>query len=453
MTVYVVNRNYGRFLQRAVESVLAQDYRPLEILIVDDGSDDCSANVLATFEDDPRVRIIRQPTSRGLTVCCNTALAASSGELVMRLDADDYLEPHAVSTMVDALDADPVAVLAFPDYVEVDSRGTTIRRVQRHDFNTLQAMSDLPAHGACTLIRRSFLESVGGYDEAVSCQDGLDLWLHVGPENRVAHIREPLFHYRRHGNNLTGNERRLLSGRGKLIGKHVAKRGLPRPRVLAIVPVRGQAVDPDSVPLRRLGDRPLIDWTVDAALACKGIDRVVVSSPDGDALDHVAERYGNRVRAHHRPLEWAGLNSDLATTERDVVESEAAAGFHYDAKITLTIECPFRSSAFIQQAIHLMQLFDTTGVVGVRREDEVFYLHDGLGLERLQPEEKLRRERDDLFRECGGMRLVRLEPAASSSRMGHVLLDQFAAFALRTGLDWTMAESLVESADWGMDCD
>lgn len=449
VTVYVLNCNYGRFLRQAVDSVLAQNYSPLEILVVDDASDDCSSDVLTEFADNPRVRVLRQPVNLGLTASSNNALRVASGEFVMRLDADDYLEPFAVGTMVDALVADPSAVLVFPDYTEVDARGVTVRRVQRHDFNTLQAMSDLPAHGACTLVRRNFLDSVGGYDEDVGCQDGLDLWLHVGQEHRVAHVREPLFHYRRHGSSLTTDERPLLAGRGKLIAKHVAQRGLARPKVLGVVPVRGQAADADSMPLRRLGDRSLIDWTVDAALACDGIDRAVVTSPDTIVLDHVVARYGDRIGVHHRRRGWAGLNSDLAATVKHVIATEADEGSRYDAEMTLTIEYPFRSSAFMQQAIHLMQLFDTDLVVGVRNEDEYFYRHDGLGLEPLRVEEKLRLERDDLFRACGGLRLVRMEPAGSSSRTGHVLLDQVAAFAIRTEIDWKIAESLIEFADGG----
>ena len=449
MTVYVVNRNYGRFLRQAIDSVLKQDYPFIEVIVVDDASDDGSADVLAAFERQAGVRIIRQPANRGLTVCANTAIGASRGEFVMRLDADDYLDPSAVSTMVAEIVSDPSAVLVFPDYFDVDVRGATIRRVKRHDFNALEAMSDLPAHGACTLVRRSFLDSVGGYDETVSCQDGFDLWLHVGPQDRVLSVAEPLFFYRQHGRNLTRDEGALLRARAQLIAKHVAKRGLPRPRVIGIVPVRGQIADPGSLPLRRLGGRALIDWTIEEALSCVGIDRVVVSSPDPAVLGHVARRYGSRAGVHHRGVAWAGLNVDLAATRTDVLDAEAAEGRRYDAVMTLTVESPFRSALCMQTAIHIMQLFDADGVLGVRRDDEVFYVHNGLGLEPLRGDERLRLERDDLFRECGGMRLAKVESGMKPERMGHVLLDQLAAFTVRSELDWQTAELLAEVPDRG----
>jgi glycosyltransferase involved in cell wall biosynthesis len=458
VTVYVVNRNYGRFLAQSIDSVLSQDYPWLDVIVVDDASNDDSLDVLRRYENDRRIRTFRQETNRGLTACCNLALGAARGEFVMRLDADDYLHESAVAKLAAALTADPTAVLVFPDYVEVDGRGAMIRRVQRHDFSALEALSDLPAHGACTLARKTFLDRVGGYDEAIACQDGLDLWLHVRPQDRVLQIGEPLFFYRQHGSNLTRNERRLLRARTKLFARHVAKRGLPRPRVLGVVPVRGRVIDPASMSLEALGDRLLIDWTLDEAVACTGLDRVIVSSPDAAILDHVHSRYGSRVRLHRRSLESAGLNVSLDDTLRDVVAADMEDGRAYDALMTLTVESPFRSRMFMQQAIHVMQLFDADGVVCARHEDEAFYRHNGLGLESVRQDARLRLERDDLFRACGGLRAMMLSPAAGGAakdpatsrgqpaRLAHVLVDQLAAFTIRTSLDWEIAKTLVSVA-------
>lgn len=454
VSVYIVNRNYGRYLKQAIGSAMAQDYPNVELIVVDDASDDCSAEVLAEFNDDPRLRILRMTENRGLTACCNAALRVATGDFVMRLDADDYLESSACAMMAAALVAEPAAVLVFPDYIEVDGRGAVIRHVQRHDFNALDSLSDLPAHGACTMVRRSFLDRFGGYDETINRQDGLDLWLSVGPDDRVLKISEPLFYYRQHGSNLTRDERALLKARAALIAKHVARKALSRPRVLGIVPVRGKVVDPGSEPLRILGDRPLIDWTLEAALSCEGIDRVMVSSPDPQVLEHVTHAYGDRIGSHTRDMDLAGLNVSLAQTLSEVLAAELDQGRDYDALLVLSVESPFRSAMFMQQAIDVMQLFDADGVAGVRHEDEVFFRHDGLGLRPVRADARLRLERDDLFRACGGLRLIKLPPlcggradylAAVSrrpERLGHVLLDQLAAFGLRSGLDWEIAQHL-----------
>lgn len=460
VTVYVVNHNYGRFLRKAVDSVLEQDYPALEVIVVDDASKDDSEAVLASLAKDPRIRVIRQTTNHGLTACCNTAIRGSAGEFVMRLDADDYLEPSAVGKMAAALAAEPAAVLVFPDYWEVDSRDEVIRRVQRHDFSALESLSDLPAHGACTMVRRTFLDRIGGYDETINRQDGLDLWLNVGPGDRVLNIGEPLFNYRQHGDNLTRDERALLRARARLLSKHVRKRGLPEPRVLCVVPVRGPVVDPANLSLAMLGDRPLIEWTVDEALLCRGVRRVVVSSPDARVRDLVEQRYGSRVGSHTRHVGMAGLNVDVAETLNAVLADELNRGRRYDALMVLTVESPFRNAMFMQQAIDVMQLFGSDGVVAVRHEDEEFYRHDGLGLHQIRDDHRLRLERDDMFRHCGGMRLVKLAPTgcghdvseylsvhrSAPAQLSHVLLDQLSGFVIRSELDWDIAQHLAGAA-------
>lgn len=459
VTVYVVNHNYGRFLRQAVDSVLEQDYPALEVIVVDDASKDDSDHALASLAKDARIRVIRHAANKGLTACCNAAIGASAGEFVMRLDADDYLEPSAVRKMAAALVAEPAAVLVFPDYWEVDSRGAVIRRVQRHDFSALDSLSDLPAHGACTMVRRTFLESFGGYDESVNRQDGLDLWLNVGPTDRVLNIGEPLFSYRQHGDNLTRDERSLLEARAKLLSKHVRKRGLPAPRVLCVVPARGPVVDPGNLSLAMLGDRPLIEWTLDEALACRGVERVVVSSPDLRVCERVEQRYGSRVGAHNRRMDLAGLNVDVADTLTAVLADELNWGRRYDALLVLTVESPFRTAMFMQQAIDVMQLFGSDGVVAVRHEDEAFYRHDGVGLYLVRDDHRLRLERDDMFRPCGGMRLVKLPSVEESdsadylsvcrsvpAQLGHVLLDQLSGFVIRSEFDWDLAGYLAGAA-------
>ena len=112
----------------------------------------------------------------------------------------------------------------------------------------------------------------------------------------------------------------------------------------------------------------------------------------------------------------------------------------------------------MEQAVDVMQLFAADSVTGVRHEDEAFYHHDGLGLEPVRGDERMRLERDDLFRASGGLRLISLPPpdvdreaylAACQrrpSRLGHVLLDQLAAVSVRSPLDWENARHLAATA-------
>ena len=101
VSVIVINFNYGRFLDAAVDSVFAQTYPNVECVIVDNASTDESPSVLRGIEArHPRAKIIRRPANDGQTPAALDGLAASSGPYVIFLDADDLLLPHAVESHV-----------------------------------------------------------------------------------------------------------------------------------------------------------------------------------------------------------------------------------------------------------------------------------------------------------------------------------------------------------------
>ena len=108
----------------------------------------------------------------------NLALRLSKAKYIIRLDSDDWLDPHALEIMSNILERNKKISLVFPDYYEVDKNGNIIRQVRRHDFKKVKLL-DQPAHGACTMIRKENLIDIGGYDEEFSCQDGYYLWLKI----------------------------------------------------------------------------------------------------------------------------------------------------------------------------------------------------------------------------------------------------------------------------------
>lgn len=107
VTVIVPTYNRARLLGNAVASALAQDYPSLDVVIVDDGSTDDTATVLASYADEPRVTVVRRPVNGGVTAAKNTgfdSLQASCTYFGI-LDSDDVLEPDAIGTLVSALEA------------------------------------------------------------------------------------------------------------------------------------------------------------------------------------------------------------------------------------------------------------------------------------------------------------------------------------------------------------
>jgi glycosyltransferase involved in cell wall biosynthesis len=199
--------NYGRYLAEAIQSALAQTYRPIEVIVVDDGSTDNTQEVARRY----RVGVLTQPRS-GVCVAVNRGMQAVEGELVMRLDADDFLEPSYVEEMVQALDRTPAAVLAYSDGEYAGAaRGRFV--VPEFDGESLAQ----GAYAVClALMRRQALAEVGGYDPDMGrlrCEDW-DLWLTFAERGWAGvHVPRVLWHYRRHAQR-SRNSWDLLSPRG-----------------------------------------------------------------------------------------------------------------------------------------------------------------------------------------------------------------------------------------------
>jgi glycosyltransferase involved in cell wall biosynthesis len=446
VTVYITNYNYGQYLIKAIESVLSQTYDYMELIIIDDGSDDGSRSIIEKYSPRANVFSVFQK-NKGLNASNNVAFKMARGKYIMRLDADDFLAPQAVEIMTSELERNSDCALVFPDYYLVDKEEKVIEQVIRHNFEKDVSLLDQPAHGACTLIRKSILESIGGYDQTFSIQDGYDLWLNIIDKYPVRNVNLPLFYYRRHDKSITSNEKKLLQTRGQIKAKHVQKRQLAPNNVIAIIPVRGQIIDPRSNPLKKVGDKCLIDWAIDSALRSRLVSKVLITSPDNQVINHVSNSY-TEVMLHKRDVKLARINTAIEDTALEALNFYSSSNDEPDALLMLYIEAPFRSTRYIDKAINTFQLYDVDVVDGVRTDDDILYVHRGNGLEPWQKDRKLRLEREELYRRAGGIHLIRVSTLKETKnmlagRIGHIFLDQQAAFTIKSDLDWEIADLIA----------
>lgn len=430
VTVYITNYNYGKYLDRAVNSVLEQTFQDYELLIIDDGSTDGSKEIIGKYQDLKNVFVIFQ-SNKGLNATNNVALKMARGKYIMRLDADDYLDPHALEIMVSKMEKSADLALVFPDYYEVDHNGEIINHIRRHNFDNDVTLYDQPAHGACTMFRKKILDEVGGYDESVRKQDGYDIWLKIIEHYRISNINLPLFYYRQHQNSITQNKEDLLKVRSKIKEKHVINRG-EKLSVLAVIPTRGTDIDPRSIPLIKIGKKCLIDWTIESALDSKYIDNIIISTPEKNILNHVEKKYAEKVLLRERNPALAKINLGVEATISDALSFYESEFPSPDAIMVLNIESPFRTYTYINKAIHTMQLYNLDSVIGAVNDDGIFFEHDGSGLIPKKQNSELRLERHNLFRKVGGITLVKRESFLRENKLitgkiGHILMDDKAA--------------------------
>lgn len=448
VTVYVVNHNYGDYLPLALESVFAQTFTDYEVLLIDDGSTDGSQKIVEQYVEHERVFPIIQQ-NKGLTVTNNIALRLARGKYIMRLDADDYLDPNALMVLATALENNPKVGLVFPDFYEVDETGNILKMVRRHNFEQV-TMMDQPAHGACSLIRRKLLQEIGGYDESNSCQDGYDLWIRFIQRFQVKNVRLPLFYYRQHGKSLTRNERRLLDTRNSILRKFASYNCDPLKGVV-VVPVRGNQSDPREFALKELGGKKVIDWTLEAALAANLVENIVVTSPDKEVQAHVARTYGERVLVFDRDLSLARVNSFADDTVFDAMTKYEGEGFIMpEAVVILSVDAPFRRPDQIEASLDILNIFEADRVVSVRPETAIHYQHNGGGLVPISSNRFLGLEAEALYRDAGVVQAARTSYVKEKGkffggRIGHIIVDQQSSTLLNSEWNWKVAEMLAES--------
>jgi len=445
VTIYITNYNYGAYLEQAIQSVLNQTFTDFELIIIDDGSTDASKDIIDQYQKHNNIYTVFQE-NKGLNASNNIALNLSRGKYIIRLDADDYFASQAIELMVSELERNPGHALVFPDYYNIDIDGNIIEEIKRHNFENGVTLLDQPAHGACTMIRTDILKSIGGYDEEFNRQDGYDIWLRISQLYPVKNISLPLFHYRQHQNSITKDEISLFKTRTRIIEKNVKKRN--QLNVLAIIPVRGSAIDPNSNPLHKLGDKCLIEWTIDAALSSNNIQMVSVTSSDMELKGFIKEKYGTTISWVDRDKSLSNLNKSIEDTAIHAINEYEKVNNPVDAAMMLYAEYPFRSAMYMDQAIHMMQLFNVDSVSSVRKDDDMFFVHSGHGLKPWHKSKNLRLERDELYRRSGGIHLIKKEILIKRKdmlhgKMGHVAVDEKAAFKVRTTLDFQLA-NLIE---------
>lgn len=186
--------NHGRFLDQAVDSVLAQTFRDVEIIIVDDGSTDPSTVEL--LEDYPaeRAKVLRTPNQKA-SAARNQGIRNARGEYILCLDADDWFAPAFLEKAVPILDDDPKAG-AVTCYVE--HFGRVRRKLDEKDGGGLKTFLIRNACHAGCLLRRRAWEEAGGFNvEMVDGYEDWDFWISVTEKGYVVRsIPEHLFHYR-----------------------------------------------------------------------------------------------------------------------------------------------------------------------------------------------------------------------------------------------------------------
>ncbi len=212
--------NGERYLEQAIDSLLAQTHAAWELVLVDDGSTDDTAAVVHSYSD-PRIRYVHQ-SNRGQAAALNHGLDLARGEFITTLDVDDWLTPNSLELRVEMLSRRPDLGAVYGDGVFCTSEGAEIKRFRdliphpvEGDIYPSLISNPFFGTGAGVVQRRSVLvEHSIRYDETlVWCQD-YDFYLRIAEVCQFGRVDAPVVWYRQHESNMTAtmpSERRMES--------------------------------------------------------------------------------------------------------------------------------------------------------------------------------------------------------------------------------------------------
>jgi len=232
--------NRAAYVREAIDSVLTQTLADLELIVVDDGSTDDTAALLAGVSD-PRLRCLRRDQG-GVSAAVNCGLRSAQGEYVSRLDSDDVWFPEMLQTLADVLDARPELGVAYAKGQAMDETGKPLPHTHgmplRFPGESLrsQVYEDFTCN-IVTLVRRSCIDLAGEYDESLVANEDWDMWLRIAEHAQFGFVDRVLGRFRWHEGNLTGAASPLfaavLETRTRPLDKLFARPSLP-PAVVAM---------------------------------------------------------------------------------------------------------------------------------------------------------------------------------------------------------------------------
>jgi glycosyltransferase involved in cell wall biosynthesis len=201
VSVVMTVRDGERFLDEALLSIRGQTMQRLELIVIDDGSTDATADILERHAaDDRRVRPHRRP-ARGFAASLNEGCLLARGEYVARMDADDIAYPDRLQRQLEFLRAHPRIAVLGGGYVRISPTGEPVG--QGGVPTTHEAIAEALQRVSCivhpsVMMRTDAVRAIGGYRPALLHTEDYDLWLRMSERHEIANLAEPVLYYRLH---------------------------------------------------------------------------------------------------------------------------------------------------------------------------------------------------------------------------------------------------------------
>jgi len=200
VSVVIPTYNMSKYIAESVNSVLTQTYRHLDVIVIDDGSDDNTKLAVEPLLSDSRLTYHYQDNS-GAPSARNKGVSLARGEFVAFNDADDIWKPEKLQKQVKLFQHDTATGVVYSDRLWIDGDGCEIESPPKYRYRgsaayrTLIIENVVPMSSA--VVRRSLLSQVGGFDERFPCGDDWDIWLRLSTHTSFDYVADALVLHRK----------------------------------------------------------------------------------------------------------------------------------------------------------------------------------------------------------------------------------------------------------------
>jgi glycosyltransferase involved in cell wall biosynthesis len=203
VSICIPTYNRKDYLRETIDSVFAQTYKDYEVVVLDDGSTDGTADVIKNL--DLPIRYYRQENS-GDAVARNKLIKLADGKYITFIDSDDLLIHDAVERMINVMEAEGGETIVYGPYIRIDENGQVYGRYKNRQYSgyiTKYLFQNIFVYSCGSMFSKKVLETSGGFDTSLPVCSDYDLWLRLSLIYKFIALMEPTFKRRRHTANLS----------------------------------------------------------------------------------------------------------------------------------------------------------------------------------------------------------------------------------------------------------
>lgn len=228
VSIIVPSFNQGQFIRGCIDSILAQNYRPIEILVIDGGSTDETLEILQSYNTIDEVEWVSEP-DKGPADAVNKGLLRANGAILAVQSTDDMYEPGAISKAVAAFSSDGAIGLVYGDICKADEKDRVIYESSAIAHGDLAAMlsKKMWIPQASAFFTREALEAVGLWDLNLPYTPDVDFWIRVFFNFKVEKIDDVIATIRMHGEQRDNQGWKIVRDWNKMIAKSSDVRDAP----------------------------------------------------------------------------------------------------------------------------------------------------------------------------------------------------------------------------------